>query len=1355
MFVGSYVDGTFTGQGCGTMIRKGCVVRTGRAAALVAIAGLAVPFVVLAGARPALAVAPAVERISVDSNGMRAEQSQAVGFARLSISSSGRYVAFYSYDLLTPDASGGPNVYVRDRATGTTELVSNGPTSGGEAPNNMLIGMSSDGRFVVFASNEVFEAGAASYNVYRRDRTLGTTELITPRNLVGTRSFPPSSSWFLSANGLYIAFSSPNFWWSPGLIGHQGVFVIDITSGVTEAVALPTNDNYHYPTVSDDGNRVAWFASGATVVDRSTGQTIYSHPGGASTIAPDGSRLAITVRDSNNVTQVAVADLATGTTTGLTAAVPGQFASVGGYDGSWSSDSRKIAFVANYPVSPDGASGVSQVFVQDLISGATHAAPSLLGATPDGNSQSPAVADSGAVAFISDVTGLVPDDESGVPDTYPVPWDPRSTTARQDVYVQDEPGAVDIVPPAVSIANVADGAVYALGAVPVAACVAIDPMPGSGIALEPVLTLTGGNPDGSGTFTATCSGAQDLAGNVSAPVSATFDVHYAGAPSYGIVSLSNAGLPGTSSSGVGGYRPVVASPDGSKAFFSSGSPDLTTTSPAPVGSQVYVRDRAAGLTELISRTASGSALNGSVLSFGVSRSGRFLAFVTAATNVGVGHDNGQFNLYLRDLVSGSVSWQGTSQYYAVADTGVVYQNVTAVTPDGRYAVVLDPSASVVNVVDTTTGVVTRASAAANGTPANGQSLANGAAISTDGRKVTFWSVASNLVSGYVSPCAPNNCGGVYQKDLVTGSVVLLTSDFANTDSQVGQILGASDDGSVVSFCALGSFRAGNDPSPTLSGARVYVHAVGTGATLDASIDGGQALNPHSFDCPSAISGDGATILVVGNTSFANCFPRPGLPCPPQPPLQVYAEQSPFVVGSDIMPPTVSGVPDRSPDSASWYSMAVTVSWTATDDVDGIMPAPPAVTVSTDGVGQVVTSDLVCDVAGNCASGSVTVNVDQAAPGLSVLASPVANAAGWNNSQVTLTPSCSDQTSGVASCPVPVTVSGEGGSQAVSFTATDVAGNSRSVSTSVSIDLTAPTLTLSAPAGGSSVPMAAYVPPSCIASDLLSGLDGVCSVSVVETGTVPGAIDYTATATASDLAGNSTTRSRSFTVITDVSAPVIESTPDRAANAAGWWAGPVTFSFACSDPSGVVACPAPRTVAGDGANQSFTVSASDYYGNVGSLVVSGVNIDSVAPTITVSAPAVVGPADVVSISCSASDGLSGIDSAVCADRVFPATELQVGENFFTYLATDVAGNTTARTVIITLQVSPASVGVLIEVYLGNTAGAGGILNSLVNKLNSGSISAFVAQIEAQCCTPAANKRFTRQQADTLIALANEI
>ncbi len=82
----------------------------------------------------------------------------------------------------------------------------------------------------------------------------------------------------------------------------------------------------------------------------------------------------------------------------------------------------------------------------------------------------------------------------------------------------DQPGpygpyqpVADSIPPVVTVTGVTDGSIYVLGAVPQAGCSTTDEE--SGVAVEAVLSSSGGNTLGVGSFTATCSGALDNGGN--------------------------------------------------------------------------------------------------------------------------------------------------------------------------------------------------------------------------------------------------------------------------------------------------------------------------------------------------------------------------------------------------------------------------------------------------------------------------------------------------------------------------------------------------------------------------------------------------------------------------------------------------------------------------------------------------------------------------------------------------------------------------------------------------------------------------------------------------------------------------
>src|SRR5439155_5340330 len=140
-----------------------------------------------------------------------------------------------------------------------------------------------------------------------------------------------------------------------------------------------------------------------------------------------------------------------------------------------------------------------------------------------------------------------------------------------------------------------------------------------------------------------------------------------------------------------------------------------------------------------------------------------------------------------------------------------------------------------------------------------------------------------------------------------------------------------------------------------------------------------------------------------------------------------------------------------------------------------------------------------------------IGTDNDSPTITAQANPPPNTNGWNNAAVTLTFTCADATSGIATCSPPVTVATEGAGQTVTGTAVDKAGNRASTSVTLNIDKTPPLLQVVAPIDGSTV-NSSPVAASGTASGALSGLDAVlcngaaaavagsdftCSVPVVE------------------------------------------------------------------------------------------------------------------------------------------------------------------------------------------------------------------------------------------------------------------
>lgn len=189
-------------------------------------------------------------RVSLTSSGQ-----PGFGAQLSSMSADGTVVSFASSDpnFVPGDANGTLDVFVRDMTTGTTEIVSiatNGTQ--GDLPSYSSA-LSFDGRFVAFTSSANTLAGAASpfQKVFLRDRAAGTTILISEAP-GGVAANLNSLGTAVSADGRYVVFSSDA---SNLVVGdynnRSDVFLRDVVAGTTEFIsvssggALGNNSSYH------------------------------------------------------------------------------------------------------------------------------------------------------------------------------------------------------------------------------------------------------------------------------------------------------------------------------------------------------------------------------------------------------------------------------------------------------------------------------------------------------------------------------------------------------------------------------------------------------------------------------------------------------------------------------------------------------------------------------------------------------------------------------------------------------------------------------------------------------------------------------------------------------------------------------------------------------------------------------------------------------------------------------------------------------------------------------------------------------------------------------------------------------
>jgi hypothetical protein len=385
-------------------------------------------------------------------------------------------------------------------------------------------------------------------------------------------------------------------------------------------------------------------------------------------------------------------------------------------------------------------------------------------------------------------------------------------------------------------------------------------------------------------------------------------------------------------------------------------------------------------------------------------------------------------------------------------------------------------------------------------------------------------------------------------------------------------------------------------------------------------------------CPanSTISGEGTGLTASAAVSDRAANTRTSTSSPP--------------VNIDHTAPvtTVSALPP-------WSNTDVTVTLTASDALSGVASTiwsldggatqtGTSVPVTTEGDHTLTFSSV--DVAGNAeATQTVHVRIDKTSPTIGHTQSPSANVNGWNNTTVTVTFTCSDALSGVATCTTPQTITTEGHNQPVTGTALDNAGNTATDPATVSIDKTKPTISAArdrAPNANNWYDGDVIVTYTC--SDALSGV-ATCSAPQ----TFGEGAGQSATGSVTDAADNSESVTDA-PINVDKTAPTITGAPTTSPNADGWYSGDVTIHWTCSDAlSGIAgSCPADSVITGSGAALTASASVSDKAGNSTLATSAQVQIDRLAPVTTSDAPATWQNTD-VTVNLSAVDDLSGVKS----------------------------------------------------------------------------------------------------------------
>ncbi|MEO7369627.1 MAG: Ig-like domain-containing protein, partial [Ilumatobacteraceae bacterium] len=491
-------------------------------------------------------------------------------------------------------------------------------------------------------------------------------------------------------------------------------------------------------------------------------------------------------------------------------------------------------------------------------------------------------------------------------------------------------------------------------------------------------------------------------------------------------------------------------------------------------------------------------------------------------------------------------------------------------------------------------------------------------------------------------------------------------------------------------------------------------------SLDLGVGGGAFTG--SLPVPTSVTNEQIRVVVqvvdgAGNVSWA-ANKGPGFsPTPPPPP-------APAVTLSPV------------PPASGWYTSSplITVSGspsaTFTTSIDGAASVPYAGPFTP--IGLTNGSHVIAVTGSDGSAASVTVRLDTTPPQITATMLPAANAAGWRNSTVTATFTCTDSGSGVDVCPVPVSTGLlQGDNLVLTGTGTDKAGLSTTVTQTVKVDTAAPTVPVVAldPAAR---PQDQSTSITATSIDALSGLAGGewwigidpgvgnGTPLVVTAGSLTGSIpstlspgDYTVSVRALDLAGNwsvagtaaltvfgpvantaPTATPQNITTPEDATLPIVLGATDPNST------DTLTFAVVSQPTHGALTGPIPNLIYTPEANyngtDSFTFKANDGTADSAAatinITITPVNDPPVAAPVSVSTNR--DTSAIVQLSATDVDGdaltfvivdqpLHGALSGSGSTRTYTPATGYAGPDSFTYKASDGLVDSNLATVSITV------------------------------------------------------------------------
>ena len=330
--------------------------------------------------------------------------------------------------------------------------------------------------------------------------------------------------------------------------------------------------------------------------------------------------------------------------------------------------------------------------------------------------------------------------------------------------------------------------------------------------------------------------------------------------SYGVtslVSLSSDGVQGDQRS----MYPVI-SDDGRYVAFESLTSNLVAGDTNNTW-DIFLRDRQTRQTWRVSVASDGAQANGLSWDTAISGDGRYVAFISDATNLVAGDTNNDPDIFVHDMQTGETRRVSVAADGSQGDDDSLYASVSS---DGCCVAFTSFAGNLVPgdnneqgdvfVYALQTGEITLVSVASDGTQGNDVSASP--SISADGRFVAFVSLASNL-----DPLENGNLYDIYVHDRQTGEtrLVSLSSEGIPANGWCNKPF-ISADGRYVAFGSEADNLVVNDTNLEYD---VFVRDLQIGETTRVSVatDGAQAIGINSSP---AISADGRYVVFYSNAA---------------------------------------------------------------------------------------------------------------------------------------------------------------------------------------------------------------------------------------------------------------------------------------------------------------------------------------------------------------------------------------------------------------------------------------------------------------------------------------------------------